>query len=61
MKKLVATLSILILFSLCNLKAQPGFDDDVEDTPIDGGISVLIIATVGYGLKKNKDRGKKVI
>jgi len=61
MKKLVATLSILILFSLCNLKAQPGFDDDVEDTPIDGSISVVIMAGAIYGLKKIKNKYNKVI
>lgn len=34
--------------------AQPGFGDDVNDVPIDGGLSLLIAAGVGYGVKKIK-------
>jgi hypothetical protein len=53
MKKFFALLAFafcmsLPLFSL----AQPGGDDDVVDVPIDGGISLLIVAGVGYGAKK---------
>ena len=36
------------------LFAQPGFGDDVTDTPIDGGISLLVIAGASYGAKKLK-------
>jgi hypothetical protein len=32
--------------------AQPDFDDDVEDTPIDGGIGLLVGAGIAYGIKK---------
>jgi len=42
------------------LKAQgPGFGGDTQDTPIDGGISLLIAAGAGYGLKKIRDVRKK--
>jgi hypothetical protein len=30
----------------------PGFGDDVDDVPVDGGISLLVAAGVGYGIKK---------
>ena len=39
-------------------KAQPGstggggFDDEPEDVPVDGGISLLAIAGAAYGYKK---------
>jgi hypothetical protein len=32
--------------------AQPVFDDDVNDVPVDGGLSLLVAAGVGYGAKK---------
>jgi hypothetical protein len=32
--------------------AQPGFDDTVNDVPVDGGLSLLVAAGVGYGAKK---------
>ena len=34
---------------------------DVVDTPIDGGISLLVAAGVGYGIKKVRDSRKKQI
>jgi hypothetical protein len=37
--------SSLILPSLVH--AQPVFDDDVNDVPIDGGLSLLVAAGVG--------------
>jgi hypothetical protein len=53
--------SILIIFLLLPifLQAQPGFGDDVEDVPIDGGLSLLVAAGVGYGAKKIKDKKAK--
>ena len=36
-----------------------GFGDNVLDTPIDGGLSLLIAAGVGYGIKKVRDERKK--
>ena len=32
---------------------------DPEDTPIDGGLSLLLAAGVGYGVKKYRDSKKK--
>lgn len=52
----VITFSLLFLFMVvpCITHAQPGFGDDVDDVPIDGGLSLLVAAGVGYGVKKIK-------
>ncbi len=34
------------------------FDDDVNDVPVDGGLSLLVAAGVGYGAKKLRDKRK---
>jgi hypothetical protein len=50
---------LYILFLLPTLlHAQPGFGDDVEDVPVDGGLSLLVAAGVGYGAKRLKNRKK---
>ena len=43
----------LVLFPAIT-NAQPGFGDDVDDVPIDGGLSLLLTAGAGYGIKKLK-------
>lgn len=48
---MILTLLLTVTVS-ASLWAQPGFDDDVNDTPIDGGIALLVAAGLGYGLKK---------
>jgi hypothetical protein len=50
-------IAALIIPSLTH--AQPMFDDDVNDVPVDGGLSLLVAAGVGYGAKKLKDRRSK--
>jgi len=51
---------LCILFILPTfLNAQPVFDDDVNDVPVDGGLSLLIAAGVGYGAKKMRDKRNK--
>lgn len=55
--QIIAILAILFLPSL--LHAQPGFGDDVEDVPVDGGLSLLVAAGVGYGAKKLREMRKK--
>ena len=50
-------LGIALLFTANKLSAQPGFDDDVEDTPIDGGVSLVLAAGLAYGLARKV--GKK--
>ncbi len=54
-------LVILIILALpALLHAQPGFGDDTDDVPIDGGLSLLVAAGVGYGVKKVKQRARKI-
>lgn len=49
-----------ILFLLpAILQAQPSFTDDVSDVPVDGGLSLLVAAGVGYGAKKIREKRKK--
>lgn len=39
------------------IDSAPGFGDDVPDTiPVDGGLSLLVVAGVGYGVKKLRDK-----
>ena len=59
-------LVILMLIGIINLlpavaKAQISFGTEDPDAPIDGGVSVLIVAGVGYGIKKAKENRKKKI
>jgi hypothetical protein len=55
MKKIIAIAAILVSISFA-ANAQPGstggFDDEPEDVPVDGGISLLAIAGAAYGYKK---------
>lgn len=52
-------LSAAIFLSVM-VKAQgptdPGYD---PDAPIDGGVSLLVAAGIGYGIKKVKENRKK--
>jgi hypothetical protein len=59
MKKYILSmiLGVALLFTANQLSAQPGFDDDVEDTPIDGGISLVVVAGLAYGISRKA--GKK--
>lgn len=56
MKLRISTIQIAVLIALflvpSLLHAQPGFGDDVDDVPLDGGLSLLVAAGVGYGAKK---------
>jgi hypothetical protein len=57
----IQTIAFLACILLpCLLHAQPGFGDDVDDVPIDGGLSLLVAAGVGYGVRKmKKNKGNK--
>jgi len=56
---IVTLLVILIMIGLPSLlHAQPGFGDDVDDVPIDGGLSLLVAAGVGYGVKTIRRKQK---
>lgn len=57
-QKYFATVLLLstLLFAMPVFAQGPGFDEDVEDTvPLDGGLSLLAAAGIGYGIKKLKD------
>lgn len=59
MKKATIITIIIFLLITSNSKAQsdpPSFDDQVLDTPIDGGLSLLVAAGVGYGAKRLRRR-----
>lgn len=40
------------------LAQGPGFGGDVEDTPIDGGVTLIAAAAAGYGIKKIRDKNR---
>ena len=48
--------SIGILLTATYVHAQPSFPED--GVPIDGGLSILLAAGVGYGAKKMYDSRK---
>ncbi len=48
---------LLAFLLLNNLIAHAGLEDiggDVDGVPIDGGLSLLVVAGIGYGAKKIK-------
>ena len=63
MKPYIQSITLLLLACILIptiLLAQPGFDDDVNDVPIDGGLSLLVAAAVGYGIKKINDKRTRI-
>lgn len=54
---------VVFFLSLCMLPeqvlAQPGDPEGDPDTPIDGGVSILVAAGVVYGIKKIREERKK--
>ena len=61
--KRIISYTVLLLSVYCVLPTDtfaqgPGFDDDVEDTPFDGGVTLIAAAAVGYGIKKMNDKRK---
>lgn len=52
MKKIM--LFIFTLLYTCHAFSQTTFGDNVTDAPIDGGISVLIISGIAYGVFSKK-------
>jgi hypothetical protein len=61
MKKILQiTLTTIILLAITTIvKAQPVIPDDPDAAPIDGGLSLLVAAGVGYGAKKVKEHRNK--
>jgi hypothetical protein len=51
------TLLFLFLLSSQLIYAQPEFDDDIADTPIDGITSLLVVSALSFGAGKfRKDK-----
>jgi len=59
--KYITTILFVLAISIIPALAQgDGFDDPAPgDVPIDGGLSLLVAAGVGYGIKKVRHRNKK--
>lgn len=58
-QKLIHVFLFLLALIPTIVNAQPGFGDDVPDVPIDGGLSVLLIAGAAYGVKKVRSKSRK--
>lgn len=60
MRRGIVSVVLISLVSVCSY-AQPSDPGDNPDasTPIDGGVSALAVAGVGYAIKKMKDTRKK--
>lgn len=55
-KKVLLTIAFICLAIVGAMAQGPGFDDDVEDTPIDGGATLIAIVAAGYGVKRITQR-----
>lgn len=51
------TLSLLCTFYLVNAQGDPGPDPD--GIPIDGGLSLVVAAALGYAAKKGMDKRRR--
>lgn len=52
---LIVLLNVLPSIVHAQVPGDPGED---PDAPIDGGVSVFVVAGIGYGIKKYKDSAK---
>lgn len=57
MKQLLLTIFFLGIY--CVAFAQPTIPTDPQGVPVDGGLSILLGAGIGYGVKKLNDHRKK--
>ncbi|HWB28261.1 MAG TPA: hypothetical protein VG738_22465 [Chitinophagaceae bacterium] len=60
MQKKIIILGAFMLLPAAYVLAGPGSPGFDPGAPIDGGISLLIAAGVGYGMKKARDTRKKI-
>jgi hypothetical protein len=61
-KGLWMALLLALLLSVSNMPTAaaqdgPGFDDNVADVPVDGGLGLLLAAGVAYGVSRRRKRG----
>ena len=52
-------LSMMVLGQATTTPTTPTDPGNDVDAPIDGGVSLLVAAGIGYGIKKVKDNRKK--
>jgi hypothetical protein len=60
-KGLWMALLLALLLSVSNMPTAaaqdgPGFDDNVADVPVDGGLGLLLTAGVAYGVSRRRKR-----
>ena len=60
-----ALMAFVLTLCVSAAHAQPGYDDEtVNDAPLDGGISLLVISSIAFGVKsmhKFKKQGDTII
>ncbi len=54
----IITICLVMLLPMLVSAQIDGVPGDPENAPIDGGLSLLVAAGVGYGAKKLKERRK---
>lgn len=55
-KHLIRVIFIIALLSLTMVvSAQDGFGDPGDDVPVDGGLTLLVAAGLGYSIKKMRE------
>lgn len=57
MKKSFLTLVLLLFAAICTYAqdlppGDTGLFEEVQDVPVDGGLGFLLVAGIGYGIKK---------
>lgn len=57
-KRVLVLIAFLCFATSAAFAQGPGFDDDVTDTPIDGGVTFMMAAAAGYGMKKLSKKNK---
>lgn len=45
-------IAVFIFMTVVGANAQPGFDDDVQDVPLDGGITILAGIAASLGMRQ---------
>jgi hypothetical protein len=58
--RILGVLFSILIISLPVL-AQDGFGDPGDDVPVDGGLTLLAAAGIGYGAKKLRDKKRKIV
>lgn len=63
MKNLLRILSttLLVIIIVLPVLAQDGFGDPGDDVPVDGGLTLLAAAGIGYAAKKLRDNRRKTL